>query len=107
MKYHIPSFSPLSSRKRFSSGLCPALRKSVIRDLLAILLWIPAFAGMTNITLAAMHAVTVEIPWGQVSYLPNGQSTLGFYVGKTALIDGIPQMVNFTYYPETGEGQKP
>jgi branched-chain amino acid transport system substrate-binding protein len=46
----------------------------------------------------AFKNLQVDTPMGRISYRPqDNQSTLGAYVGRTAVKDGKGVMVNFTY----------
>jgi branched-chain amino acid transport system substrate-binding protein len=57
-------------------------------------------AGSTDTEklLAAMNGLTIESPIGPVTFRPSDhQGTMGAFVGRTALKDGKPVMVNWRY----------
>lgn len=50
--------------------------------------------------LATMEGLTVDSPTGPFTFRPaDNQATMGAYVGKTALVDGAPSMVEWFYAP--------
>jgi branched-chain amino acid transport system substrate-binding protein len=54
----------------------------------------------TEDLLATMEGLEVESPTGPFVYRPaDHQATMGAYVGKTALVDGEPSMVDWYYAP--------
>jgi len=57
-----------------------------------------AGATDTGKLLAAMNELTIDSPIGPITFRSSDhQSTMGAYVGRTALKDGKPVMVNWTY----------
>ena len=69
---------------------------SSVKSIVAFL----AKAGSTDTEklVAAAEGIGVETPLGPVTYRKiDHQSTLGAYVGKTAVVDGKPVMVDFAY----------
>lgn len=54
----------------------------------------------TEDLLATMEGLAVESPTGPFTFRPaDHQATMGAYVGKTALVDGKPKMVEWFYAP--------
>lgn len=52
----------------------------------------------TDALIAAAKGITVDTPFGPITYrAADHQSTLGAFVGKTALVDGKGTMVDFKY----------
>ncbi|MEO9653512.1 ABC transporter substrate-binding protein [Marinomonas sp.] len=52
----------------------------------------------TNDLIQAFKGLSLETPFGDIVYRPQDhQSTFGAYVGKTALVDGKGEMVDFYY----------
>ena len=54
----------------------------------------------TEDLLKTMEGLRVDSPTGEFLYRPvDNQATMGAYVGRTALVDGKPKMVDWRYAP--------
>jgi branched-chain amino acid transport system substrate-binding protein len=73
---------------------------SLIKSIAAILN--KADGTSADALVAAAKGIEVDTPFGQITYrAADHQSTLGAYVGKTALRDGAGVMVDFAYHSGT------
>ena len=69
---------------------------SLMKSIAAILT--KAGSTDTDALVKAAKGITVDTPFGQIAYrAADHQSTLGAFVGKTALVDGKGTMVDFKY----------